>query len=475
MTVDLAKQIEALKTEWMIGGGGIDRAPHAWKAALPDDRFPESGLIAIAGQALQFALQPEADTRVKYAPRLPRLALPTPPSEARALIRLLRASKMIDEVHVGRLIQLLTARGYAIHPIDCLPKAFASLPDIYAPWELWLRDESRANASETSRELQSENWDEWWPADRRAALSILRQQQPEVARALIAEKAPSLPAEERLRVLEVLADGLCVDDRALLDAFAEDRSSKVRLWVHQCLGRIGFPRDESSDIQEYVDFLSISKSILQRKVKVTANRLKTDPQRRRRAELAAKLSLHSVVRGLQLGTEAELITAWEHVDPQASDEWVRMVIATGSEQAVAMLASRISTFDGISAETIHGLFDRLGRTSRLELLPRILANDDACFTSTLTCCKGMFGEIPWTLLEPSRGLKALLQMTKEASTSKPAVLATLREGLFALGLIADRSAAAKLMEVFSRDHLFSSDPLLGIFKLNMCLPPGESL
>lgn len=475
MTTELLKSLEYLKGIWMMGGSATEKAPSAWREAVQQDPYPDLALLALSGQAIQYALQPVPGGKLRSAQQLPRLRLPTPPDPARQQLRHLDRVAKLSEGQMNGIIHLLASRGYAVHPLDYLPKNIGQLPDLYSPWEAWDQSEQRESPQPKQAALSAENWDDWMPAERRTALSSLRRQQPAVAGELIADQAPSLAAEERLRVLEILAIGLSAADQSVLERFVEDRSGKVRVLVQQYLGRIGVIKDDPGDLEEYADFFAVGKRLLKRSLKITAKPLKTDAQKKRRAELAAKLSLQGFVQGLKLSNAADLVSGWEHADPQASDDLVRMVAATGSEQAAALLATRLPELEGLSVEAFQQLFARLGTESRRALLPQVLQNDDARFTAALICCHGMLGEIPSVELKSLTALKELGRLCDPEALIKPVNQETLRQGLYALGLLADHVAAGELIGMFTEKNLFASDPMLGILKLNQCLPPGGNL
>ena len=475
MAIDLLKTLDDVKGRWMIGGSVIEKTPPSWRATVEDDPNPDLALLALAGQAMQFAVQSTPGGELQALPPLPRLSLPTPPPQARQQIRHLVRVIKLAESQIALVIQLLAARGYVVHPTDHMPKSFHQLPDVYAPWASWQRAEDVSDDSGEYDTINADNWDGWMPAERLVALSLLRRNQPEDARELVANKVPSLPAEQRLRIIETLGERLSTEDQSLLEEFTKDRSAKVRQVVAQYLARIGAVEDEASEVTEYADFFSVTKKRLRGGYKITANRLKTKAQRKRRGELAAKLSLHSFVQGLKLVSEVELLSGWQHVDEEASDELVRMVAATGSEQAASTLASRITSLNGISAEAFQLLFDRLGKESRRELLPRVLENDDASFAAAVVCAQGLWGEIQFEQLKSLRAFKELEKLAGEDHSKKTMRQETLRQGLFSLGLLADQAAATELLKRFTDTNLFASDPMLGLLKLNACLTPGELL
>ncbi len=475
MAIDLQKTLDDVKGRWMIGGSALEKAPTSWRAAAEDDPSPDLALLAFAGQAMQFALRSTPGGELQALPPLPRLNLPTPPPQARQQFRNLVRVIKLAESQIAIVIHLLAVRGYVVHPTDYMPKSFHQLPDVYAPWASWQRAEEVRDDSGECDTIDADNWDCWMPAERRTALSLLHRKQPEDARKLVANNVPSLPAQERLRIIETLGQRLSTEDQLLLEVFANDRSSKVRHVVAQYLARIGAVEDEASEVTEYADFFSVAKKRLRGGYKITANQLKTKAQRKRRGELAAKLSLRSFVQGLKLASEAELLSGWEHVDEEASDELLRMVAATGSEQAASTLASRIASLDGISAEAFQLLFDRLGKESRRELLPRVLENGDASFSAAVVCAQGLWGEVQFEQLKSLRAFKELKKLAGEDHSKKTMRQETLRQGLFSLGLLADQAAATELLKLFTDTNFFASDPMLGLLKLNACLPPGELL
>ncbi|MCU0720073.1 MAG: DUF5691 domain-containing protein [Pirellula sp.] len=478
MTTDLLKSIDDLKGIWIIGSSALDKSPVAWKEAVQHLEHPELGLLTLAGQAISFAMKPLPARELVAVPTLPRLRLPSPPEPARQVIRHLLRVVKLNEAQMAGVIRLLAARGYAVNPMDYMPRSFAQWPDLYAPWEAWERAElanSQQSSSINNAEINSENWDQLSPAERRMALMQLRQQNPSVARELLAEKIASLPAEERFRLLELLVVNLSGDDQSFLETLVQDRSSKVKQLSQQYLARLGAAPCLDDDNSEFVNFYSINNTDLNGSVKIAANALKTPAQKKRRAVLAAKISLHSFAAGLKLSSDDQLVTGWDHVDPQASDEFVRIVASTGSEKAVALLAKRIESLDGISAESLQMLFERLRPQSRRELLPRILSNDEASFGATLMCCGDMLGEIPWKQLGPTLAFKELLKISHEEFSANVVKREKLRQGLYALGLIADRIAAEEVLKIFTANNFFASDPLLSVLKLNTCLPYNDCL
>ena len=475
MANDILQALHDLKGRWTMGGSAVEKAPPEWRTTIQDDPNPDLALLALAGQARQFVFRAIPGGQLSPVPTLPSLSLPTPPPHVRQLIRHFVQIQKWPTSQLSALIELLAGRGYVIHPADYMPLGFDSLPAVYAPWACWQQAKELDDASTKAGMISADNWEHWMPAERRSALILLRSQDAAAARDLIASQLPSLAAEERLRILESLGETLCKEDQALLERFSKDRSGKVRQLIAQYLARIGAVADDATTIEEFVSFFTVAKRTLRGGYRITANRLKTKAQRKRRSDLAGALSLQGFVQGLQLANAEELIAGWDHVDEDASDCLVRIVAATGNEKAAAALAAKITTLDGISAESFQLLFARLGKDGRRELLPSVLNNDDATFAASVFCAQGLWGELSLERLRSLRALKELKKLAGEDLTRSPVRQETLRQGLFSLGLLADQHAASELMQLFTEGRLYASDPMLGLLKLNASLPRGERL
>ncbi|KAF0811603.1 hypothetical protein IGB42_03892 [Andreprevotia sp. IGB-42] len=93
-----------------------------------------------------------------------------------------------------------------------------------ADWH-WAIQPQQAPADDA---LLAAHWHEGTFAVRRRALAQTRQRDPALARDWLAAALPQEKAEQRLALAEVLADGLCNDDEALLSSLLADRSQAVR-------------------------------------------------------------------------------------------------------------------------------------------------------------------------------------------------------------------------------------------------------
>ncbi|WP_244507888.1 DUF5691 domain-containing protein [Mesorhizobium sp. ORS 3428] len=198
-----------LRDGWISGGAMFELAPVDWKeiatAATSDEQ--ERRLLAIAAQALDVALRPDAPKMLKRRPPLPVLALPMLPDRLRPLLRAV-LKYAADARLKTRVAALVASRGFVLHPMDWMPApSYQESPDVYAPWIDW---QAGADSEKQSRRehLTAETWDDFYPAARRTALVDLRRTMPAVARTLIETKGASEPAEVRMALIELMRFGL---------------------------------------------------------------------------------------------------------------------------------------------------------------------------------------------------------------------------------------------------------------------------
>jgi hypothetical protein len=95
-------------------------------------------------------------------------------------------------------------------------------PDVYALWRDWAAFTAAGETTrrQTGDQLTADNWDDFWPAARKAALIGLRRRDPSAARALLEAKLGSENAEARLRLVSLLSERLSGDDVAFLESLA---------------------------------------------------------------------------------------------------------------------------------------------------------------------------------------------------------------------------------------------------------------
>lgn len=458
-----------LKGRWMIGGTALETAPSAWRDALQDDPNPELAILAVASQMSQVALQASPGAELQRLPALPRLSLPPLNDICRAIFRRLTQSQAGQRDGIDHVLHLMAARGWSVHPADLMPSSFANLPAIYTPWADW----TRSRPEQTEDQLTAENWDFWFPAERREQLRAMRASDPSAALAIITQKAADLPAEQRLQVIETMATGLNAEDTAYLESLATDRSGKVKALAAQFLARLGQSGENGDDAQEYADFFTLGKAgLMRRGRKLKANTLKTNAQRARRGALALKVTLQDVANALAI-TPSELIEAWDG-GVEATSELVEIVAATGSDETVAELVARMGDATVLTPDRLAPLVARLASQDRVAGLTKSLTLVDD-FHHVSGWGTDAFGTVPFDRLQASPAMNALLKriadvQTQDRHRGEHHVIT----GLFALGLLADRAAAETLIQTFKSAGLYGSDPALTLLTLNAALAPRST-
>jgi len=469
---DIGSALSRIKGRWMIGGSALEAATEPWRVAVAQDDAPDVALLAIAGQASQLVLRPEPSAALQPMKTLPKLALPAMPDRLRPAFTRLLGHKDAGPEGLAQILAMIALRGYTVHPVDYMPpkSAFDLLPDIYGPWADW----REANSEVQGEVLTAENWDNWYPAERCAALVDMRAHDPAAARAIVATCAADLPAEKRLRVIETFATGLSNDDADYLKSLAGDRSGKVQLLALKLLARLGLAEDEQETLAEYADFFAIGKrGLLRRDTQVNPVKLKTKAQGAKRHELSQKVSLSGFAKAMGLDPVA-LVAAWNAEDPDAMDELVSIVSATGSDATVAALAARVGETTALAPQNLSTIVDRLPTDVLEAAWPRVILTNDPTFDGLRIWSKGNLGGLPYNLLSKSKGLSSLLKLAQPPQEGeRHRTDHQLGLGLFSLGLLADQNAAETLLEKFIQAGMFAADPALGLLTLNAYLTPGE--
>jgi hypothetical protein len=227
----------AVLTRWTMGSAAAPAAA-IWSGELgTEPAEAELRLLALSGQFLGVAVTAEPPAAPRVLLDIPVLALPTVPETQRPVARrILAAAK--ETRRKAELLAFLAARGRTVHPADWMPTADdEDVPDVYAAWRDWAEIAASNNATRGQTKdrlkdrLSAENWDDFWPAARRVALSELRRCDPAAARLLLEPKFAGENAEARLRLLSLLAVGLSEADLPFLETIATSdraRSSRSR-------------------------------------------------------------------------------------------------------------------------------------------------------------------------------------------------------------------------------------------------------
>jgi hypothetical protein len=469
---DLASSLAQVRSAWMAARSALEHCPAEWRGAV-EGADGECALAALTGHATTVLFRPVPATPLEPRPLLPTLALPTLPEAVRPRLRRAMAAQKGGPSLEQPLIDLVTARGYAVHPADWMPSPRDDwAPDLYAPWIDWVRTET-APAPQSAFGLDT--YDQWPWAERRVALAALRERDPAAARAIIAAKASSEPADRRLKLVEILETKLSQQDADFLESLAGDRSDRVQALARACLARLGRRDGTGALAAELAEMLEVGKiGLLRRRTQLVVKALKSAAQGARRRNLFAQVGLADLAGALGVSDAALL----ESVPTGLAEDiaaFVQMVAATGSDAARRMLLDRMLADGEVPLAQARPLGPRLSAEERRTLLPRIMERDTDAFETTLALMGRTLGEAPLSALLASPGYTTLMD-TVEATirgedAKRPHAAKTLEAVLNRIAFLVDAAAAAELVTWLTASDLSAADPKLDLLHLNAALAP----
>jgi hypothetical protein len=451
-------------TRWTMGSTAASAAS-LWRTELGDDPVEaELRLLALSGQFLGATVTAEPPPSLRVLPDIPALALPTVSDGLRPLVRRILASGK-DTASKAELIHFLAARGWTTHPADWMPDASdEDAPDIYAAWRDWAAFAAAGATTprQSGDQLTAENWDDFWPAARKAALIGLRRRDPSAARALLEARFGSENAEARLRLLSLLSERLSDDDVTFLESLAaNDRAPKVKALATSMLARLGHGPAAGEDIAELAGFFSVkTKGLLRRSRVIDFATPKTPAQWQRRKALLDDTDLMSFAGALGL-TPQDLIAAWDwNVDPAADAGLVKLIVETGTDAQLAQAAQLISEHNATGL--IMALAPRLAPAERAKFAAAGLRAHGFRF-EIAQIIAGAAARLDDPLSAPS-GAKLLAEIRRD--DAKPS---DHPEEFRALGLLASQTAAQQTLQRLTSAGLLQGDPRLDMLRLNAAL------
>ena len=451
-------------TRWTMGSAAAPAAP-VWSAELgAEPAEAELRLLALSGQFLGVAVTAEPPPELRVLPDVPALALPTVPEAMRPLVRRILAA-FKETQRKTELLDFLAARGWTTHPAQWMPTANdEDAPDVYAPWRDWagIAASNSVVRRQAGDRLTADNWEDFWPAARKVALTELRRRDPEAARTVLEAKLASENADVRLPLLSLLATGLSEADIPFLEGIAaNDRAPKVKAFAASLLARLGRGPAVGEDIAELAGFFSVKmKGLIRRSRVIQFENVKTPAQAHRRAALLESADIASLARALTL-TPQELVDAWNwDVDRQADAALTSLVARTGTDSLVAQTAEAASQCN--ASYFLDTLTPRLAPGQRSELAEKVLRTRDFSFDMAKTIAGGT-ARLENPLTAPA-GATLLAALRRD--DAKPSDQLT---ELFALGLLASRAAARQVLERLNGAGLLQGDPRLDMLRLNAAL------
>lgn len=466
---ELEASLARVRNAWMAGRSALEHCPAEWRDAV-EGQHGEAALASLTGHATSVLFRYQPSTALEPRPLLPALALPVMAEGLRPRFRRILSAKSGSPIE-RPLIDLIAARGYGVHPADWLPAPGDDwVPDIYAPWLDWVRAEVGTKGAHAG--LTVETYERWSWAERRVALAHLRDTDPAAALFIIAAKAPTEPAERRVRLLEILATKLSEADASFLESLAKDRSERVQAMAGAYLARLGRTNGNADLASELAGMMALGKvGLINRRTRLVIKSLNNTVQRARRQELFTLVSSATLARAL--GTsELQLVEALPDGAPDGLDAFLRMMAATGSDAAVRALVNGMLADESTPVSYLRALAPRLSAAERKPLLPKIMARDADGLQATLDIAGRDLGAMPIAPLLASSTYTALSQLLDQLNaedpqrTSRNAALGTV---LNRIALLLDAPGAAYLTARLGFRGLSPADPKLDLLHLNAAL------
>jgi hypothetical protein len=481
------QQVERLLRGWIVGGASAPAMAHfppSWQPLMQEIPPERQTLMALALYSQYQSLLLASHNRValQATPDLPDLSLPPLTEPLRPLFRrLLAALNRPGGVGPAPLLQLLLQRGLSAHPADWLPSAQdEGLPKVYWPWSRWVALQQSVRAADTGEELNVENWDAFYPAERLMQLRGMRLTDPDGARALIQACADQEPADKRLRIMELLTINLSAADADYLLSLVDNRSKKIARLASQLLARLGMAvaEDEAEQDGSYARNLAegfeVKKGLMRRKVQITPRPLKNKKQKAIRSELLQKVQFQALAEALQI-EEAMLAAGWQFSANRDGDNhaFVLNALNTLPENLLqTLLDNALSQID--SSEDMLALIalfiPRLDSASSSQLMYRLLNHQGIgfSFSDCLAYSDQPLSELDWDRLTKTSAWRQLLSSIKDERNEEQGYVEhdELQAELNALGLMLPQSLAQQTLKTLTENGLMQADPILDALKLN---------
>jgi hypothetical protein len=450
----LADDLQPVVVRWTMGGQAAPLAPGPIADRLGDDPDEaELRLLVLAGQALGMMVVPEPAGGLQGVPDLPALALPTMPAALRPIAAPILSGR--DEWLRDGLLRLLEARGYVVHPADWMPGANADVPDVYAPWQDWMK------GIEAAKGPGSPGWDDLGPAARLAMLGGLRRSDPQAALDLVARRISGETPERRLAMVRILAVRLAESDRPFLEGLSGDRAPTVRAEASRLLSRIGGAvRGGLSD--DISDLVQVSSKLLTGRRSITLKARMNHAQQARLEKVIAATDATTFAAALGVA-DADLPSLWPWGQDIVVDQrFADLLTGTGSEDVVRAIETRLGDGTGIGVHTLREGARRLSPASQADLVRASFRQETPL--SSIVSSAPVLGVVE-DLGKNAEWRSVQLQLLRDADPDASVGLTTLQ----ALGLLATRDAARTVLDSLARTSLRAGDARLDTLRINAAL------
>lgn len=484
--------VECLLRGWIVGAAPaltMAHLPPSWRPLVQEVPPERQTLmtLALCSQYQCLLFESQSSVALQATPDLPDLSLPPLQESLRPLFRrLLEALNRQGGFGPGPLLQLLLQRGLSAHPADWLPSAQdEGLPKVYWPWSRWVAQQQSVKDEESGEELNAENWDTFYPAERLMQLRGMRLTDSHGARALIQACADKEPADKRLRIIELLATNLSEADADYLQSLLENRSKKIGRLASQLLARLGIgvggkgDEHDGSLARDLAEGFEVKKGLLRKKVQIIPRALKNNKQKAMRSELLQKVTLQELAEALHI-EDGVLAAGWQFSANRDGDNHAFVLNALNTlpeNHLQTLLENALSQID--SSEdmlSLIGLFiPRLDSASSSQLMYRLLSRKGIgfSFSDCLAYSDQPLTELDWERLTKIPAWRRLLSLIKEERKQQQGYVDhdELHAELNALGLMLPQALAQRTLKILTESGLMQADSILDALKLNAQLNP----
>ena len=480
---DELQQLEKLQRRWMIGSDealDLKMLPPSWQPLienLPAERHSLMAL-ALASQYQSIVLTAPEPTDLLSQENLPDLAMPVIAENLRGLFKRIISK---PDINPKPLLRLLLQRGYIAHPADWLPSGKENnLPEIYLPWSHWVVKGNQQENNSPYGKLTDKNWDQWYPAQRIAALKAMRFIEPASARALMIACVANEAAEKRINIIQTLDVNLSADDIPMLQDLLKDRSQKVAHIAAQFLARLGsnLAQTETSDTEESVAQLAatyeIKKSgLFKKKKSISPLKLKSKKQQALRSEQLETVSLIDFATALQIDIN-ELASSWEFTDNRFHDNHAFITNAvntlpdSGIEALLENLLASLNSEDN-SFALLQLLQARLPDEKRASLMLTLMQQRDIDidFRDVFSFLDAPIQQLDWATFKETMTWRILINtLVKNLTDTSYIDDYFVAAELTSLGLFLPQTIAEKALDYIVEMGMLRADPILDCLKLN---------
>lgn len=477
---------QKLEKKWLVGHDQINlvELPDDWQTLLSAITPSKQNMYAlILSQQQQLIMHyPSPEAELVSAPDIPTLALPCITTSLRPLFsRVMTFCKQQTSSGFDAVLNLLASRGVCAHPADWMPtKHSDSVPSIYLPWVYWSNDQLCQWQAQQNTALEQLQWDDLYPAEKRARLTQLRHTNPQLAAQYIHQVAKTELAENRLRLYHILSIHLSHQDQPQLQEYLTDKSKKVVAFAKQLLARLAVDVDDTQSdqhAQELAPWLEVkTKGLFKKTTIVLPAKLKSKTQQAMRTEFIAEVSLAALAKTLNISV-TQLCNGWQFDQYREQDNIGFINNAFDSLPETTLNDFITRSCDELFTHSLlwyvlRGVKSRLSPQHVATVIYTLLEKKHMHFNfgNLLSLIDSPLTELTWQQLSHTQAWAQLQQDIKQELTDKHYLehYAIMSE-LLALGLFLPQALAQRIYDGVIALGVMPADPMLDALKLNVCL------